>query len=137
MNHSLRWKLALAFALVFVAGATCGFFGSFHLHRLFFHPHHGELAEHMKRNLRAQLNLTSEQIQQLAPIIDRGAAQLDAQRKATHKDVRAIFEQTHREMLPFLSPEQKTKLETLEKRHRQSMHHRGFGPPPAPPEDHG
>lgn len=136
MNRSLRWKLILAFVLVFLAGAVCGFFGSFHLRLLFFHPQPGEVAEHMKRNLRAELKLTPEQMQHISPIIDRGAEQLNAQREATRKDVRAIFEQTHRDMLPFLTSEQKTRLEELEKRHHRQMHRHGFGPgPDAPPPD--
>jgi len=35
MNKSLRWKLILAFVLVFLAGVACGFFGTLHAHDLF------------------------------------------------------------------------------------------------------
>jgi hypothetical protein len=35
MNKSLRWKLILAFVLIFLAGAACGFFGAVHMHRAF------------------------------------------------------------------------------------------------------
>ena len=39
MNKSLRWKLILAFVLVFLAGAACGFFGAVHVHLAFFARH--------------------------------------------------------------------------------------------------
>ena len=32
MNKSLRWKLIVAFVLIFLAGAACGFFGAVHMH---------------------------------------------------------------------------------------------------------
>jgi len=53
------------------------------------------------------------------------------------RDVHEIFEQTHREMQPFLTSEQRAKLEEVEKRHRRLLHRHGFMPPgpPPPPDD--
>jgi Spy/CpxP family protein refolding chaperone len=130
MNKSLRWKLILAFVLVFLAGAVCGFFGAMHGGRwIFVHAHSGSLAEHMKRQLQWELRLTPEQVRQISPIIDRATSQLQAKREQTMRDVRNIFEETHREMQPFLSPEQRSKLEQIEQRHRRMLHHHGFMPP--------
>ena len=135
MNNSLRWKLILAFVLVFLAGATCGFFTAFHVHHFFARMDPGAMAEHMKQRLRAELKLTPEQMQQISPVIDRAASQLKTKREQTMRDVHAIFEQAHRDMQPFLTPEQRTKLEELEKRHRHLLHRHGLmapGPPPSP-----
>ena len=110
MNNSLRWKLILAFVLVFLAGAACGFFGAFHAHYFFARMDSGSMAQHLKHRLRAELKLTPEQMQQISPIIDRAASQLKTKREQTMRDIHEIFEQTHREMQPFLTPEQRTKL---------------------------
>ena len=133
MNSSLRWKLILAFVLVFFAGIACGFFGAFHGARwMFGHPHHGSVAEHMKRHLRSELNLTPQQMEQISSIVDGAASQLEAKREQTMREVRNIFEETHRSITPFLTPEQQTKLDQLEQRHRQRPHRRGFMPPAEP-----
>jgi hypothetical protein len=136
MNVALRWKLILAFVLVFLAGVACGFFGAFHgAGRIFGRGHTGSLAEHMKRHLEWELRLNPQQVQQISPIIDRASSQLEAKREQTMRDVHEIFEQTHREMQPFLSPEQRTKLEQMERRHRHLLYRHGFMPPGPPPPD--
>jgi hypothetical protein len=59
MNKSLRWKLILAFVLIFLAGAACGFFGAVHMHRAFFaHMAPDSMAQHMKERMRVELRLT-------------------------------------------------------------------------------
>src|SRR5437588_8776274 len=84
MNNSLRWKLILAFVLVFLAGAACGFFGAFHAHYFFARMGPGSMAQHMKQRLRAELKLTPEQMQQISPIIDHAASQLKTKRSEEH-----------------------------------------------------
>ncbi len=137
MNKSLRWRLILAFVLVFLAGVACGFFGTVHARYFFARMDSESMTQHMKQRLRAELKLTPEQMQQISPIIDHAASQLKTKREQTMRDVHEIFEQTHRDMQPFLTPEQRTRLEQLEKRHRHLLHRHGFmahGPLP-PPDD--
>jgi Spy/CpxP family protein refolding chaperone len=135
MNNSLRWKLILAFVLVFVAGGACGFFGAFHVHHFFARMDPGAMAQHLKQRLRAELKLTPEQMQKISPIIDHAASELKTKREQTMRDVHEIFEQAHRDMQPFLTPEQRTKLEQMEQRHRHLLHRHGFMAPGAPPPD--
>lgn len=134
MNGSLRWKLIVSFVLVFLAGAACGFFAAFHSARgMFFgHPPAHFIAEHMKERLRAELKLTPHQMDQIAPVIDRATAQLEAKREQTSSEVREIFEQTHREISPLLTAEQRTRLQRMEQRHREMIRRRGFMPPEPP-----
>lgn len=135
MNNSLRWKLILAFVLVFLAGAACGFFGAFHMHRVFARMDPAAMAQHMKQRLGAELKLTPEQMQQISPIIDRAASELKTKREQTMRDVHEIFVRAHRDMQPFLTPEQRARLEELERRHRHLLHLHGLmapGPPPSP-----
>ena len=106
MNKSLRWKLILAFVLIFLAGAACGFFGAVHMHRGFFaHMAPDSMARHMKERLRVELSLTPDQMQK---------------------------SQTHHEIQPLLTPEQRIKLEEMEKRHSRLLHRHGFMPPNHP-----
>jgi Spy/CpxP family protein refolding chaperone len=139
MNKSLRWKLILAFLLVFVAGVACGFFGAVHMHQAFFaHMAPDSMAQHMKQRLRVELRLTPDQMQQISPIVDRAGGQLKTTREQTMRSVHEIFIQMHREIQPFLTPEQRGKLEDMEKRHRRLLHRHGFmppGPPPPSPDD--
>ena len=130
MNKSLRWKLIVAFVLIFLAGAACGFFGAIHMHQAFFaRMAPDSMAQHMKERMRAELKLTPDQMQKISPIIDRAAAQLKTARDQTVRSIHEVFSQTHREMQPFLSPEQRTKLEQIEQRHARMLHHHGFIPP--------
>jgi Spy/CpxP family protein refolding chaperone len=136
MNKSLRWKLILAFVLIFLAGAACGFFGAVHIHRVFFaHMAPDSMAQHMKERMRVELRLSPEQMQKISPIIDHAASQLKTTRDQTMRSVHEILSQTHHEMQPLLTPEQRIKLEEMEKRHRRLLHRHGFiplGPPPSP-----
>jgi len=134
MNKSLRWKLILAFVLIFLAGAACGFFGALHVRQVFFaHMAPDSMAQHMKERLRAELRLTPDQMQKISPIIDRAASQLKATREQTMRSVHDIFSQTHHEIQPLLTPEQRIKLQEMEKRHRRLLHRHGFTPPGPPP----
>jgi len=134
MNKSLRWKLIVAFVLIFLAGAACGFFGAIHMHQAFFaRMAAGSMAQHMKERMRAELKLTPDQMLKISPIIDRAASQLTMAREQTMRSVHEIFNQTHREMQPLLTPEQRVKLEEMEKRHSRLLHRHGFMPPGSPP----
>ena len=135
MNASLRWKLILAFVLVFVAGAAAGFFGAAHLRPpgLFHRVPSGSIAEHVKRHLRGELKLTPQQVEQISPIVDQATSNLEAKRQQTGREVRAIFEEMHKRISPLLTAEQQKRLAEMEQQHRQMMHKRGYEPPPVPP----
>jgi Spy/CpxP family protein refolding chaperone len=132
MNNTLKWKLAFAFLLVFVAGLTTGgFVGVHHLKRHFLGPpHSGDVAGKMREHFRRALDLTSEQEKKIAPIIDSTTAKLETIRIETAERVRTVMEESKREVAPHLSPEQQQKLEKLEAHHRKIMIHHRFPPPP-------
>ena len=136
MNSALKWKMALAFLLVFVAGGVTGaFFGFFHLrhHIMLGPPHSGEVGDRMREHLRRSLSLTPEQETKVAPIVEATTAKLEAIRVETAERVRTIMEQSKKELAPLLTPEQQAKLDKLEAEHRKMMMHHGFHPPPPPP----
>ena len=131
MNGSLRWKLILAFVLVFFAGVASGFLGAVHFgHAVLLRHSPAGMAEHMKEHLRDELKLTSQQVEQIAPIIDRASASLEATRERTGHEVRAIFDGMHAQISPLLTPEQRARLERMEERHRAMIRRHGAHPPP-------
>ena len=137
MNNSLKGKLALAFLLVFVAGAATGaFLGLHHLthHIILGPPHSGDVPGKMREHFRRALDLTAEQENKIAPIIDATSAKLETIRVETAERVRTVMDESKRQVAPLLTPEQQKKLEKLDSEHRKMMHHHGFLPGP-PPED--
>jgi Spy/CpxP family protein refolding chaperone len=135
MNSALKWKLAFAFLLAFVAGAATGaYFGIHHLRpRMFLGPpHSGDVGDRMRQHFRRALDLTPEQEKKMAPVIEATSAKLETIRVETAERVRTAMEESKREVSQFLTPEQQKKLEALEAQHRKMMMHHGFGPHPHP-----
>jgi Spy/CpxP family protein refolding chaperone len=133
MNGALKGKLALAFLLVFVAGAATGaFLGLHHLthHIILGPPHSGDVPDKMREHFRRALGLTAEQENKIAPIIDATSAKLETIRVETAERVRNVMEESKRQVAPLLTPEQQKKLEKLDSEHRKMMLHHGFLPPP-------
>ena len=64
MNRALQWKLIAGFLLVFVAGGVTGAFvgGSYARHHFFELRHPERIGGRMKDRLRADLNLTPDQL---------------------------------------------------------------------------
>ena len=129
MNEALKWKLAFAFLLVFIAGVTTGcLFGALHLKKrhIIGPPHSGDVAGRMREHFRKALDLTAEQEAKILPIVDATSTKLEGIRIETAERVRAVMEESKREIAPQLSPEQQKKLEKLEAHHRKFMIHHGF-----------
>lgn len=138
MNDGLKWKLAFAFLLVFVAGVTTGgLLGMLHMrHHFLGPPHSGAVGDRMREHLQRALDLTPEQAEKVAPIVDATSAKLEAIRVETAQRVRATMDESERQIAPQLTPEQLTKLQKLKLEHHRILMHHGFTPPPpdgAPP----
>ena len=126
MNQVLKWKLIAGFILVFVAGGISGaFLGGLYARHLFFGFHHPEqIGARMKERLRAELNLTPEQVAKISPIIDKTAVQLRQIRRETARRVHETIADAHRQMAVNLTDEQRQKLQQIEERHRHWRHSR-------------
>jgi Spy/CpxP family protein refolding chaperone len=138
MSSALKWKLGLAFLLVFVAGGMTGVFFGVHLirhHIMLGPPHSGDVPDRMREHMRRTLGLTAEQEKKIAPIVDATSAKLETIRVETAERVRTVMEDSKKEVAPLLTPEQQKKLDQLESEHRKIMMHHGFLPPPPPPKD--
>jgi hypothetical protein len=137
MNRALKWKLIAGFILVFLAGGVTGtFFATSRMGHVLFAPSHGAIVQHMRQHLRRELHLSDEQMTKISPIIDKTATQLEAIRADTGRRVHEAFAEAHREIAADLTPEQRTKLQEMEARHRRMFHHmhRQHESPPAEPE---
>ena len=126
MNRALQSKLIAGFLLVFVAGGITGaFFGGLYARHHFFDLRHPErIGGRMKERLRAELNLTPEQLAKISPMIEKTTAQLREIRKDTGRRVRGTIADAHRQMAAELTDEQRQKLKQIEERHRRWRHHR-------------
>jgi Spy/CpxP family protein refolding chaperone len=130
MNRALQWKLIAAFLLVFVAGGITGAFvgGSYARYHFFELRHPERIGGRMKDRLRAELNLTPEQVAKISPIIDKTTAQLRDIRHETGRRVHEVIADAHRQMAASLTEEQRQKLQQIEQRHRRWRHHRFHEP---------
>jgi Spy/CpxP family protein refolding chaperone len=136
MSAPLKWKLTLGFLLVFLAGAAVGFLiGGWDERPFHFGARQGSLAQRMAERFRNELDLTPEQSAKITTIIEKNAAKLETIRLETGRRVRETFAQTHEQISPLLTPDQRKKLAAMEERHRlRRERHRGFEPPPPPPD---
>jgi|ERR1700736_65760 len=135
MNSALKWKLIAGFVLVFLAGGATGVFVSATTaHHFLFGPHrHGFAAQAMRNRLQSQLRLTDDQLAKISPIIEKTGTKLEEIRGETGRRVRDTIAEAHREITPFLTPEQQQRLKEMEERHRRwFQHHRGGSFTPAP-----
>src|SRR5436189_4717481 len=135
MNQALKWRLIAGFILVFVAGGISGaFLGGLYARHLFFGFHRPELiGARMKERLRAELNLTPEQVAKISPIIDKTAAQLRDIRRDTGRRVHEIIADAHHQIAAQLTDEQRQKLSQMEDRHRRWRDHRFHDTSEEPP----
>lgn len=140
MNASLKGKLIAGFILAFLAGAAAGAFLSVHHARHWRadwgrHPH--SLTEHMRNRIRAQLDLTPQQLAKIEPILDHATNELQQIRAETGSKVQQVMAETNRALEPELTDAQRARLEKIQKAVRGSKRPRHHGPrhtgsPPAP-----
>jgi hypothetical protein len=132
MTKALKWWLAISLVVVFCAGAALGLFGcALHARHLFVHRHGPHVADRIRMHLQQELKLTPEQSEKISPMVERLATQLEAIRKETGERVAAAMSESHREITPLLTAEQRERLDKMrERHHRIMMHMRDFGPPP-------
>jgi Spy/CpxP family protein refolding chaperone len=140
MNSALKWKLAFALLLVFVAGVTTGgLLSTLHVrHHFLGPPHSGAVSDRMRAHLQRALDLTPEQAAKIAPIVDATSAKLESIRVETAQRVRNAMDESEQQISPELTPEQQKKLQKLKQEHHRILMHHGFtpplpdGPPPSP-----
>jgi len=133
MTTTLKLWIATSLVVVFFAGAALGVFaGARHARQLGFVRHGGQMPDRMRRHLQHQLDLTPEQSRQIAPVVDRLADQLELIRNETSARVAKTMDESHREIAPLLTPEQRERLQQMRRRHGRMLRRHDFGPPHGP-----
>ena len=127
MTRKLKWLVTLGLVLVFMAGVATGLFaGARHARRIFV-GHHGDMmmGDRMRQHLKRRLELTPAQLQQVDPILERTAQQLQAIHIETRDRVAEAMEQSRREVSVHLTPAQQEKLAEMRERHLRMLKRHG------------
>jgi len=126
MTQAVKWWIAIALVVVFMAGVATGLLaGARHARHLFFARHSAHFGPRMEHHLKRQLGLTPEQSEKVAPILERMSSQLAEIREETGRRVAQTMGESHREIAPILTPEQRAKLDKMKERHRRILQRRG------------
>jgi Spy/CpxP family protein refolding chaperone len=132
MRVGTKTRLIIALALVFLAGLATGVFGGAWHARHAFAGRHGErMGDRMREHLRRELKLTPEQLQQVDPIVQTMAKQLQEIRAESGRRVSETIEQSHEQIAAHLTSDQQAELKRLQQRHQRMLRHHGMMPPPA------
>ncbi len=130
---TLKWRLLLGVAVVFCAGVATGLFaGAWHAHHAFMIIHSGHVGHRMREHLRRELKLTPDQFEKISPLIDQLENRLEAIRTETGRRVSETMTQSHQEIAPYLTPEQRARMDEMAKKHRRILHMQELPPPPPP-----
>lgn len=132
MTGGAKSRIAAALLLVFLAGLATGVFaGAWHARHAFTGRHGDRMADRMREHLQHQLKLTPAQLQEMNPILDDMAKQLQEIRADSGRRVSEAMARAHQQLALHLTPEQQTELQRMEQRHQgKSRRHRDTMPPP-------
>ena len=144
--NALRWKSIAYAAAIFVVGGGTGACLALGLIR---HPRGGpprsaEMAQRMRETLRTELDLTPVQTKKIDPLVEKLGAEMRAIHIETMERVRKLIDSAHDQIAAELTPEQKRKLEAMERKRKQRFetmdrerHKFMREPPPFPFHRHG
>jgi Spy/CpxP family protein refolding chaperone len=122
-------KLVFYVLAIFLAGAGSGALVAWQVSRRLpvapLTP--AEIGARLRAQFQSRLDLTPEQRQKVDPMIDQAMLRVETIRQETASHVFANVSQLHEQMLPVLTPEQKTKFEELERERRDYLRQK-FGP---------
>lgn len=134
MNHLTRTKVIAYLAVIFIAGsvtgAVIGWNGA--QSRRMKPPSPKNFCERVREQMRTELNLNPAQVQQLDPLLDKQARQMEEIHGRTVQQVNEVIQAFNTEIADVLnlSPEQREKLSEMEKKRREfDAKRRGRGPP--------
>lgn len=117
------WKLVLLLTGIFLAGGVAGSFLTvrFGRHLIEKRPGPDQWAPARLKFLAEKLDLTKEQQEKLKPILRRDMDELGRIRDSSFEQSRVVFERMERDISAVLTPEQREKLEQLNKQRRERL----------------
>lgn len=145
MSQFSQWKtIGYAVAIFVAGGISGGALGVYETKSHLFDPQRDqEMALRWRKRLQDKLELTPDQMARINPIIDNGVAQLRSIRLDTMGRLNKVFEDSYTKISAVLTPDQRTKLDQMDKERREMMeqhwqenhHHPGPGGSPGGPHD--
>jgi Spy/CpxP family protein refolding chaperone len=137
-----KTKIALLVALIFLAGGVAGAgIASAWKPARTTPPPPGprgpeRLEDFQKRifsRMIERLQLTTNEVTQIEPVFRKGWEDVHAIQDRSIKEVEAAVKRNHEEIGKLLTPEQRLKLEEMDRDREKRHHHRGPGPGSPPP----
>ena len=121
-----KQKIGLYLSLIFLAGGVAG--GSIMWtastkksppppRREF--PDSERMCDFMRKRLEERVGLTPEQVEKIDPLLEQSARDIKAIHDKTLQDVEDVIRRTHSEIAATLTPEQKAKLDEVERERRE------------------
>ncbi len=115
------WKVILAFAGVFLAGAIFGGALVPRWWRFDRVQNRAPFTERMMQRLEDELHLTDAQKEKILPIVNRMAEETQRMRREGAQTYRAVMDGYNAEIALELTPEQRAKLEEMRAKFRERM----------------
>jgi hypothetical protein len=126
MTQFSKWKTIGYAAAIFVAGGISG--GALGVYEtkshLFAPPREQEIALRFLHRLQLRLDLSPDQVAKIRPIVAAAASNLRAIRMDTARRVNKVFDDSYSQVSAILTPDQRLKLDELQKERRASMQNR-------------
>jgi hypothetical protein len=137
MTAFSKWKTIGYAAAIFVAGGVSGgALGIYETKSSLFAPQpEKEVALRIRNRLRVRLGLSDDQMAKIAPIIDSAARDLRSIRVESAQRINKVFEDSYAQVSALLTPEQRKKLDEMERERRTMMQNHwqdGHWHPPGP-----
>ncbi len=117
MKPFSRSAVAIYFAITFLLGGVAGWAVGFQSGKSQVFrppPPSGPMSQRILQRLTSQLSLTEEQQQQIEPLIQEGAAEMEKLHHESMQKVREAIKAGHQKLLPLLTESQRKKLEELD-----------------------
>ena len=123
MTQFSKWKTIGYAAAIFVAGGISG--GALGVYetrsQLSVPVRQQEMVQHLRNRLKARLGLSPDQMEKITPIIEGAAAQIRSIRLETFQRVNKVFDDSYAQISAVLTPEQRTKLDKMQRERREMM----------------
>ncbi len=122
------WKVISAFIGVFIAGSIFGGLLALRFdlsrHRTVKRPGPGDapFLPQLTKRFVERLDLTTEQQEQLRPVMERTDADLRRLRQTGFKETGIVLERLQQDVAKVLTPEQRLKLEAMREEMRRRIH---------------